>query len=59
MLKLAMIHMIAKTGNMKFLEIILGKNVDLEFMNKQKESALVHILIKNSLLQFVKKIIKS
>ena len=33
--------MISKHGNLKFLEIILGKDVDLDAVNLNKESSLV------------------
>jgi len=38
---LAVIHYVAKQGNLKSLEILLGKDVDLDVLNKDKESALV------------------
>jgi len=35
------IHLVAEYGNLKNLEILLGKDVEIDAFNKEKESALV------------------
>ncbi len=37
-----MIHYLAKYGNFKSLEIFLGKDIDFDVVNKNKETALVN-----------------
>jgi hypothetical protein len=41
---LAVIHLVARYGNLKNLEILLGKEIELDVLNKDKESALVKII---------------
>lgn len=41
----SMIHFAAMNGSNKILELILGRDIDIELLNNNKESALVNLKI--------------